>query len=303
LSVLFQLFANNLLPILLIASGGFFLGKIFHLDPETLSKISFYLLGPCLLFSAIAGSEIQTSDAAQILALVLLLMASLAVISLVASRLLRLERNLQHAFLLGVIFMNSGNFGLSLNLFAFGEPALAFASIFFVFQSILVNSLGVLIASSGTKTLRKAAIGLLKVPGLYAVVLAVAVRATHTTLPPAIERSVDLLGQAAIPMMLLLLGVQLQRIKWAGVSLPLVVASTFRLALSPLVALLLVSVLGLEGPARQGVVLEAATPTAVVTILLSTEFDLEPQFISSVVLATTLLCPLTLTPILAYLGS
>jgi predicted permease len=234
---------------------------------------------------------------------VILLMASLSLISLAGARLLKLERNLQLAVLLAVIFMNAGNFGLSLNHFALGEEALAFSGIFFAVQVILVNSVGVLVASSGTRPLREAAVGLLKVPGLYALVLALIVRFSALEPPVAITRSVDLLAQAAIPVMILLMGVQLSQTRWGGVSPPIALVTGMRLILSPLLAFLIASLLGLQGAARQATVLEAATPTAVIAIVLGTEFDLEPGFITGAVFVTTILSPLTITPILALIGA
>jgi predicted permease len=76
-----------------------------------------------------------------------------------------------------------------------------------------------------------------------------------------------------------------------------------RLLVSPFVALLLIPLFGLAGPARQALVLEAAMPTAVLTTVLATEFNAEPSFVSTTVLVTTLLTPLTLTPLLAFLGA
>jgi predicted permease len=59
----------------------------------------------------------------------------------------------------------------------------------------------------------------------------------------------------------------------------------------------------MAGPAQQAVVLEAGMPVAVLTTILATEFDVEPTFVTTAVLITTLLSPLTLTPLLAILGA
>lgn len=303
MSELLLLFANNLLPILLVALGGVVLGKYLGVSPDGLSKTAFYVLAPALLFSLITNSEIEWSEALQMVWVVLLLMVILGTITSAATRLLGLERNLRLAVLLGVLFMNAGNLGLSLTRFAFGETALAFASIFFAIQVGLVNTVGVFIASSGTRTIRQALVSLLKLPGLYALGLALLVRITNYTLPTPLDRSVELLAQAAIPVMILVMGLQLARIHWNGFSRPLVLATGLRLLVSPLIGVGIAILLGLTGTPRQAAILEAATPTAVIAIILGTEFDLEPLFITSVVLATTLLSPLTLTPILALLGA
>ena len=75
-----------------------------------------------------------------------------------------------------------------------------------------------------------------------------------------------------------------------------------RLVVAPLLALGLGVLLGLKGPAYQAAVLEAGMPTAVLTTVLSTEYDLLPSFVTSAVFLSTLLSPLTIGPLVAFLG-
>jgi predicted permease len=79
-------------------------------------------------------------------------------------------------------------------------------------------------------------------------------------------------------------------------------AAIFQLLIGPVVGLLLAPLFGLTGPARQAAVLEASMPTAVITTILAVEYRIDPTFVTGVVLVTTLLSPLTVTPIIAYLG-
>ena len=177
--------------------------------------------------------------------------------------------------------MNSGNFGLSFNQFAFGQEGLAQAGIFFVSMSIATYSVGIFIASMGKASPRQALVNLLKVPAIYAVLLAVVFLRTGWQLPLPFQRTTQLLGDAAIPAMLVLLGMQLSAIRWDGQIRPLLLANSLRLLISPLVALGLVLVLGLAGIARQVGVLEASMPSAVLTIVLATEYDVEPAFVAA----------------------
>jgi hypothetical protein len=72
---------------------------------------------------------------------------------------------------------------------------------------------------------------------------------------------------------------------------------------TPLVALLLARWIGLSGMARQAAVLQASMPAAVVTTILAVEYELDATLVSGTVVLTTLLSPLTLTPLIAYLLS
>ena len=83
---------------------------------------------------------------------------------------------------------------------------------------------------------------------------------------------------------------------------PLALAVALRLVGGIVVGALLAPLFGLDGAARQAGILQAAMPSAVICIILATEYDAEPAFVTSVVFATTVLSPLTLTPLLACLG-
>ncbi|MEI9814262.1 MAG: AEC family transporter [Acidobacteriota bacterium] len=74
------------------------------------------------------------------------------------------------------------------------------------------------------------------------------------------------------------------------------------LFIAPLVALGLAATFGITGPARQAAVILASMPVAVVTTILALEFQLEPEFVTSAVFISTVLSPLTLVPLIAYLS-
>ncbi len=303
MSSIARLFLDNLLPILLIAAAGFFLARFFTLQPRTLSRVVFYIFSPCLMFKLIVTSQLTGGDVLRMGGLAVLLLVAVGALTWMAGRLLRLDKKLLIALLLSTMFMNAGNFGLSLTSFAFGESALAHASLFFAAQGILSYTVGLLLASLGKYPPQKALSGLLKIPMLYALALALVVARFDIRLPLALDRTIDVLSGAAIPAMLVLLGLQLHTARWTGRSLTLGLANTVRLVISPMLALLLAAPLGLVGAARQAGVIEAATPTAVMTIVLATEYDIEPAFVTAAVFSSTLLSPLTVTPLLAYLGA
>jgi predicted permease len=301
LTGLFLLFIENLLPIFLAAGTGYLLSRWLKSDPRTLSQVAFYIFSPCLIFTILIENQVSENE---ILKMLLLAWGGAIVIGLIAwltGQVFKLERKMLVAVMLTSIFMNSGNFGMSFNLFAFGQEGLAQAGIFFASMSIASYTVGIFIASMGKASPRQALVNLLKVPAIYAVLLAVVVLRTGWQLPLPIERTTQLLGDAAIPAMLVLLGMQLSAIRWDGQIRPLLLANGLRLIISPLVALGLVLVLGLAGVARQVGVLEASMPSAVLTIVLATEYDVEPAFVSAAVFTSTLASAFTLTPLLAIL--
>jgi malate permease and related proteins len=303
LSELFSLFLNNLLPIFLVAGAGYLLSRNLGVNSRPISQLSFNIFSPCLIFVLITKNELGNTEILQMMFYPAILVLLVGTVTYLVGRAIKLERRLLIATTLAAMFMNAGNYGLPVNLFAFGELALAHASLFFVMMSILTYTVGVVIASMGSYGFKESLAGLVKIPAIYGVVLAFVFSNLNLTLPIPVDRTVTLLSNAAIPSMLILLGMQLQRVQWNGYPRALALAGTMRLLVAPLVATGLSLLLGIAGPARQAYILEAAMPTAVFTTILATEYDLEPAFITTAVLMTTLISPLTLTPLLALLSS
>jgi predicted permease len=303
LSELFALFFNNLFPILLVACIGFALAKLLKINPRPLSQVIFYIFSPVLVFNLITHSQLSNQDILRTLVFTMVLMICVGSLTWLLGSILRLDRRTLAAVLITAMFMNAGNYGLPLTSFAFGETALAFASVFFVVNAMFTNTLGIVIASSGSMSVMDAIKGLVKFPAIYALSLGILFLQFSWKLPSGVERTVTLLSNAAIPCMLVLLGMQLVNIRLDGQTRPLILTSSMRLLVAPLIAFGLTRLFGMSGASYQAVVVEAAMPVAVMTTILATEFEAEPTFVTTAVLVTTLLSPLTLTPLLAFLGA
>jgi predicted permease len=137
---------------------------------------------------------------------------------------------------------------------------------------------------------------------MYAVPLALVVRGAGIELPYALARPVELLAAAAVPLMILILGMQLGRGGLPTSRGLLAGAAALRLLVSPALAWILAPAFGLNAVARQAGILEAAMPTAVLNTVIALEFGVAPAFVTGAVLVSTLLSPLTVTPLIALLG-
>ncbi len=298
---LFALFSENLLPVFLAAGAGYALAFFSPLETRSVSRIAFYIFSPCLVFTLLTQNELGNGALLGMFVFATVQMILAAALAWGASRLLRFDRRITVAVVLAALLPNAGNFGLSVSRFALGEEGLAQASLFFIASGVMANTLGVYVASLGKSDYKTALVGLLKLPTIYAVLLAVLFLQFGWELPFPVARAANLLADAAIPTMLVLLGMLLHRTRWRGNLAGLGVANTVRLIASPLIALLLAAPFGLTGVARQAGVLQAAMPAAVMTTVLAAEFECEPEFMTAVVFTSTLLSPLTLTPLLAFL--
>lgn len=300
---LFVLFINNLLPIFLAAGAGFLVARYLGVSPRAVSRITFYIFSPCLIFTLLTSGQLNGDDIMQMVVYASASILLLGVITGLIAFALRLKRSIMVALLLTVMFGNVGNFGLSLNFFAFGDSALAYASIYFVTSATLVYTLGVVLASWGKTNLRTALLGVLKVPVIYAVIIALIFNWSNWELPLPIDRTVSLLSDATIPVMIVLLGIQLYYSKVSKDILTVGLSNFLRLVASPILAIGLATFFNLQGSAYQAGVLEAAVPTAVLTTVLATEYNIEPALVTTTVFTSTLLSPLTITPLLAFLGA
>ncbi|MGD8605036.1 MAG: AEC family transporter [Anaerolineales bacterium] len=300
---LLPLFVNNILPILIAAGLGYALQKRFQFDLQGLTAAIFYILTPALILVLLVETEASAEDMLRLMAVGVIVITTTTLLGWLIGSIARLPSQLTASLILTSAFMNAGNYGLSLNHFAFGAEGLAWASVYFMASAVMTSSLGVYVAQAGKMSPGKALIGILKVPLVWAIPVAVIIRAFEVEIPLGLWRPIEVLSDATIPMLLLLLGM---RIAQSGLPtrLPLLgLAVGLRLVVGPALAWLAGSMIGLEGLTAKVAVVESAMPTAVLTTVVAAEFDLEPEFVTGVVLATTLLSPLTVTPILALLGA
>jgi hypothetical protein len=301
-NALLATFANNLLPILLLSAAGFLLGKALSIDSRALGRVVFYVFSPILVFNLLLHVELSADQILGTMAYSILVSAAGGLLALGLGRLMHLERPVLMALILTVAFANTGNYGLPLVAFAFGSEALAFASLYFVTTSILFNTAGVLIASLGHMDLKTAVWGLFKVPAVYGVILAALLNRFDIALPLPLARTIDLAAGGSIPLMIVLLGIELSRVVWSHSVKPIALSVGLRLVAAPLIGLLLLVPLGMQGPARQGIITETAMPAAVTNTVLAAEYGLDSSLVTAMVFLGTLLSPLTLTPLLVMLG-
>jgi predicted permease len=294
-----------ILPIFLVFGVGFVVGRKAQLigpADKTLSKLVFYVFSPCLVFSSLATSDVGTEEIGQIGLFALVMILVTGAVAWALARLLRLAPSETGSLLLVSMFGNIGNYGLPLNELAFGQPALDRAVIYFVASSVLLFSLGVIVAARAKeRTPGQALTRMVRVPVVHALWLAGLNRWGVLPVPGPILEAASLLAQGTVPLMLLILGAQLSRVQIRGSWRLVGLATGVRLLLAPLAAVLLAGMMGLTGLTEQVSIVEASMPSAVYTIILAVEFDLASELTSSVVFITTFISPLTLIPLISYL--
>ena len=293
---------QNLLPIFIVAAFGYGLQRWTDIDKKSLSSAVLYVFSPCLVFSSLVSSQLPGGELTKLALFAVLNVALMGILVFVLSRMMRLSRTETAALMIVVMFVNGGNYGLTLNQLRYGDAGLSRAVVYYTTSTIITYTIGIFIASMGRLSPRMTLQRLLRLPPVYAAVLAVLVYTLKISVPQPLLEGISVAGGGAIPVLLVVLGMQMADLK-GNSSLRLAIpAVSLRLVAGPLLGLLIASMLGLTGLGRSTSIIEASMPTAVFTIILATEFDLHPTAVTSIVVLTTLLSPITIATVITVFG-
>jgi malate permease and related proteins len=296
-----SIFLNVVSPVFALVLLGYLLGPKLQLQYRTLSRTAYYLLIPAFVFHVLSTVQLDLSTAGRMVAGISLVYIGTGFIGWLVARILGYSREMAVAFLMTGVFGNVGNYGLALTSFRLGNLAMESATVYMVTVNAVAFSICVLAASwvhhGGFGALKS----LMKTPGVVALAPALFFPFTGTTPPLILDRVCGLLGDAMIPMMLLILGLQLReagRLEWGVAALA---ASGVRLIVGPVLAFALIPLVGLSGIEASAGVLQASMPAAVLTAIIAVENDVVPTFVTSVVFATTLLSLISLTIVMVLI--
>ncbi|MDS0293621.1 AEC family transporter [Halogeometricum luteum] len=311
---LLSIFATAILPILAVGAVGFVLGRTKDVDTAPLNTVVVYVLAPALVFHSLATTTLAGSTLLEVVAVVTAYHLVMILVAEGVGRALGERDPLLSSLVLVSAFSNSGNYGIPVSNFAFGETGRATAVVFLSVQSILIYTLGVFIASRGGGSGGLSGLKhVFRIPLVYAVLAALLARALGVV-PPADSTTMEtlqLVGDSSIPLMLLIVGVQLARTDVGATLRTVGVVTTLKMAVAPVVGLALVLVVGIADPTvAKTIVLETAMPAAVTPLILVAEFSegtvrgvSVAEFVSTAVFVTTLVSVPVLTGVIALLES
>ncbi len=303
---MFAIFANILLPVFLVAGISAIAQQRLRLDVGTFSRAAFYVFSPAMVIDALTNSDVSGGEYGQLALGLIATTLVLWVLGEIVAHFFGLDGPMRAAFLVVLLFGNTGNYGLPVNFFAFGEPGLARAALVVTVNSLLWSSLGVYVVARGNASTLSQDLGkVLSAPAIYAAGFGLVLNLTGLRLPEPVMRATHILGQGLVPASLIVLGVQLLH-SWrekGATAHPgaLILVVVGRLIVAPLVAYLMGSLIGMNELAQKVLTLEAATPTAVMALVLATEYKATVPFAAKAVFVTTLASVLTVAAWLLWL--
>jgi malate permease and related proteins len=288
LTTLFQV----IVPLSIPVAAGALLVRYKNLETKHLLTLVLYYLTPGMIFHKLTTAQISFGDVYNTVAFCIINVAILWAIANLLGKVLKASAPEVAALSLISTLTNSVNYGLPLILLALGELGMDKASIYVVIQLIIVNTVGVYFAARSNFSGKDAVKSVFKLPSIYAAALAILLRTLNLHLPEGIEKSIAMISQAYSPIVLAILGAQMANVKtselkesankafWAGMAV--------RMLISPIIALVVLYVLNIEGILYSVLLILATMPVAVNSVILAEKFDAAPKVVSKCILWTTL---------------
>lgn len=300
MSDLFSILLNVISPIFIVAGLGAFIGRRWNPDTRVLSLLLVYVLVPALVLNGIRTSQMQPDVLLRMGVLMLTLVSILTVIGLVIAAVGRWDAKKRGAFMLTTLMMNAANYGVPVNRFAFGPIGEQTAIVFYVLNNLIGNVIALGFASGG-RSVALALRSVLKVPIMYGAVIGLLLNLFDVALPLPLERSLTIVAEGTIPAMLFLLGLQLAHTPLRGRLRLVIVGCVVRLVISPLIALPLAYLGGLQGAMLATFVVQSGMPNAVLANAIAAEFESDREYVALMTFVSTLASTVTLSVIIALM--
>jgi len=282
-------------PVFLLAGIGFAWVKLgFEYRIQFVTQLAMTLSVPCLIFVALMQTKI---DPAALASLSLASVVAYGLVTIVVALLVIVLRLNTRTYTAPLIFGNTGNIGLPLAFFAYGEAGLSYAVVVFAIMAIWSFTFGIwLVAGAGS--LGKVA----KEPLVWATLLGGVFLWQDWQTPPFMTNTLELVGQMAIPMMLITLGVAMARLNATGIGLAALLAAV-KIALCVGIAWGVGLYSRLDYIPFGVLVLQVATPVAVTSYMLAEKYGADSERVAGLVVVSTLMSVGALPLILAALFS
>ena len=280
-------------PVFLLAAIGFVWVKVgAEYRIRFVTQLSMTLGVPCLIFTALMQTEL---DPSALTTLTVASVAAYAVVTVVTAAMVRVLRLETRTFTAPLIFGNTGNLGLPLALFAFGDVGLSYAVVVFAVMAVMSFTFGVWLVAGGGSPFK-----VLKEPMVAATLLGALFLWQGWETPRFLTNTLELVGQIAIPLMLITLGVAVARLSPGGMGRAFVLALV-KLAICTAAAWFVGLQFQLDQVAFAVLVLQVATPVAVTSYLLAEKYGADADAVAGLVVASTLMAVLALPLLLGVL--
>jgi predicted permease len=285
-------------PVLICAGIGFYWSKTGTDYPaEFISRMVMNVGAPCLILSSLLKVDADFGQLGFVAEAAVLVVIAMLLMGLATVRLLKLDGA---TYLPPLIFANTGNMGLSVAFFTFGDTGLALAVCYFVVTTFLHFTLGIFLVSGGQGHWSEQLKELLRQPILYAMLVGMVMLFADLPAPKWFSNTVGLIGGLTIPLMLITLGVSLASLKFESLQRSSLF-SVMRVFGGLAVGWVICELLGLTGVTRGVILLQASMPVAVFNYLFAYKYNRNAEEVAGTVIVSTLMAFALLPFLVAHL--
>jgi malate permease and related proteins len=295
--------------VLLIALGAVlarirFLGSVFIAD---LNKLAFWIALPALLFTSASSAATPDSETFRLFAVLVVGTALITLLAFAASFAQRMPASARGTLMQAAFRGNLAYIGIPLLAYSFSEGstgdnsrALGTAVIVMVFTMALYNILAVIVLQSSMHSSsgidwRRTLLSILTNPLLLAGLLGLVVPLLHITLPSFLQRALEALGDAAVPIALMCIGGSLATTRLRGRRSWIVTAALLKVAVLPILVFLLTRLAGLEPADQRTALVLASCPTAAAAFVMARQMGGDEALASGSIALSTLLSFISLS--------
>ena len=283
---------SPVIPVFLLVAVGFIFAHWKKISLASVTEIIVYLGTPSLVFSSLASKPLFAADIVVLAGGILLIFAGVGLLIRFYFFIFGFS---SRGFALPTLFMNAGNMGFPLALFAFGQEGMQRATLLFVTITLLQYSLGIYILNGrGNWT------EIFRLPLIYAALAGLLLNLTEIKLPELLLQPIIMLGQATIPIMLISLGYRLYQVESLQLGHALG-GALLRIFGGFAAANIAVNLIGADGVNRQVLLLYGSLPAAVVNFVLTEKYRQDPGLAASIVVISTFISVLTIPIVLSLI--
>ena len=290
---------SAIFPVMLIILIGYLTGLTLPLQSQTLSQLILYILTPALIIDSFYRTNISIESAVGLPFGFILTSILIYIQVVIIAKLTKLSLSKKKAFIATILFPNNGNMGLSVVIFALGDAGLKIAILYMICSSILMFCVGPMMLQR-KKFIHNLKI-VFKLPLAWSILIGIAWRLSSIKIPFQLDTSIQKIGEAAIPIALIFLGIQLAKTNFEF-GIQELLSVFMRLLIAPLIAYIVGISLRLNILDLQVLVIQSAMPTAVNSLVLITEFGGDTNFVARTITMSTIMSFFTL-PIVLWLLS
>ena len=295
----------TILSIIIMITIGYILKRIDFFsseDTNLLNKIVINLLLPCMIFNGLYSADLSLISKLGILPFIMLFTSFFTgLISFIILKYFNYDDKKLWSVLVTIMIANTAFMGYPVTLGIFGYDGfiraifcdISTSCIFLILSFILVLKFGGSVKGAFKK--------ILTFPPLWAIILALIFNSFSIPIPETLNITVGYFADATVPLIMLSLGISINLEGLYRNKIMVIFTSIMKLAIFPLIAFIIVNILGLVDLQYTISVVEASMPSGMLSLVLAITYKLDSELTSDCILINTVISLITLPIIVMIL--